>query len=114
MVTNLELYTEKQEVTSGTADIGFFEGSATYVVVPADDDHNMLEAHNFDGYTDLQEIFVPTGIWGIQDDAFIGCPNLKKVTIAHNESDCPDIGGKPWGAPATCEFVFDENAKPKG
>ena len=112
MIVDMSDYLEKEEVQAGNADIGYFEGSSTYIVVP--DGNDLLENYTFSDYPDLEEVFVSKNITGIQKKAFAGCPKLKKIVVQRTVKTTSALyKNKPWGGPADCEVVFDRKAKPK-
>lgn len=99
-------------VDTNSDDIGFFEGSSTYIEIPKSSDFNLIESYTFAGFPDLEEVFVPKSVANIQKNAFMDCPKLKKIVLARKSNKSLEKN-KPWGAPADCEVVYDPKAIPK-
>lgn len=100
-------------VTANKPDIGFYEGSAKYLAIPHSDDFDTIEDNTFNGCTALEELYIPSNVSSIGAKAFAGCPSLKLVTLCRSEPSTSMTEKTPFGAPATCKFVYDKKAKPK-
>ncbi len=113
MIVDMTEYLPQEVNVAGNADIGFFEGSSTYVVVPSDAG-DTLEDYTFSGYDKLEEVYIPSTIALIRSSAFTNCPALKKIVVAKTAKTLSSMyKTMPWGAPSTCEVVWDKTAKPK-
>lgn len=94
-------------------DIGFYEGSATYLAIPASEDFDTIEDNTFTGCTALEDVYIPANVTSIGAKAFSGCTALKTITICRAKATSSMTKKKPFGAPATCQIIFDKTAKPK-
>lgn len=65
----------------------------------------VIGSHLFANRTDLLEVVIPEGITRIEENAFIGCPNLQSIILPESitDIDCWDEGrawkislGKPF------------------
>lgn len=99
-------------VDTNSADIGFFEGSLTYLEIPKNSEYSLIMSYTFADFPDLEEVFVPKNVSSIQKNAFKNCPKLKKIVLARKSSKALQKN-QPWGAPADCEVVYDPKATPK-
>ena len=99
-------------VETSNADIGFFEGSLTYLNIPKNSDYDTIEAYAFADFPDLEEVFVPKTISSMKKNSFVNCPKLKKIVLGRKSSKTLEKT-KPWGAPADCEIVYDAKATPR-
>lgn len=100
-------------VTANKPDIGFYEGSAKYLAIPHSDDFDTIYDNTFNGCTALEELYIPSNVSIIEAKAFAGCPSLKLVTLCRSKPSTSMTKRTPFGAPATCKFVYDKKAKPK-
>ena len=104
---------DKEVVINANADdIGFYEGSLTYLEIPKSSDFNLIESYTFADFPDLEEVFVPKNVSNIQKNAFLNCPKLKTIVLARKSSKALEKN-KPWGAPADCVVTYDPKATPK-
>lgn len=99
--------------TANRPDIGFYEGSATYLAIPASEDFDTIEDYTFTGCTALEDVYIPANVTSIGAKAFSGCTALKTITICRAKATSSMTKKKPFGAPATCQIIFDKTAKPK-
>ena len=107
-------HSKDEEVTISTNkdDIGFFEGTLTYLEIPKSSDFNLIESYTFADFSELEEVFVPKNIANIQKNAFLNCPKLKKIVLGRKTNKALQKN-QPWGAPADCEVVYDPKATPR-
>lgn len=98
------------KVVANPAEIQIFGGTGTYFAVPVD--ANVLPTNVFAGFTELEEVFIPSSITSIAKDTFAPCKNLKKI-VWQTKSSSSKKKRAPWGAPPDCQVVYDVKALPK-
>ena len=99
-----------ETVLANPTEIQIFSGTGTYFAVPTDS--NVLPEHAFEGFTELEEVFIPKAITKLSADVFAPCKNLKKI-VWQTKSSSTKKKNAPWGAPSTCQVEFNVKATPK-
>lgn len=100
----------EEEVVLNPTEIQIYSGTGTYFAIPID--ANILPDKAMEGFTELEEVFIPSTITKLDKTVFSSCTNLKKIVWA-TKSSSSKKKNSPWGAPTTCEVVFDPSATAK-
>ena len=90
----------------------YFMGNLRYLDIPPtnpDWGFNDIDDNSFSNLTELEEVFIPNNITSIGKKAFANCPKLKKIIVTA-KATAKLKKGAPWGAPSTCQVIYDINA----
>ncbi|SFB10805.1 leucine-rich repeat protein [Selenomonas ruminantium] len=114
MIVDCRDHSKDEDITIDTssADVGFFEGTLTYLEIPKSSDFDLIESYTFADFLELEEVFVPKNVANIQKNAFLNCPKLKKIVLGRKANKALQKN-QPWGAPADCVVTYDPKAKPR-
>lgn len=102
-----------EDAASSNSDLEeYYLGTMKYCDVPPSEPSwgfNDISDHAFANLPYLEEVFLPNNITSIDAKAFVNCPNLKKITVTSTATEKLKTGA-PWGAPATCQVIYDTKA----
>ena len=92
-------------------DQAILTGKLTYLALPFNEEWSGAGEYAVVNFPDLEEVFIPAVTSIMDKNSFKDCPKLKKIVVAKKKDS---LKGAPWGAPAGCTVVWNEQAKPKG
>ena len=102
------LWPNKVKEVAGGGDI--ISGEAKYLAIPANSALSTIPAGMINDFPDLEELYIPATVGSMNKKAIQNCPKLAKIVVAKKSKKLKNY---PWGAPATCEIVWDVSAQPK-
>ena len=102
----------KNASNSGITLEQYFVGDIRYIDIPrtnSSDGFNDISEYAFANLPNLEEVFLPDNIVSIDAKAFYNCPNLKRIIVTSKPTK--KLKQKaPWGAPSTCQVIYDTKA----
>lgn len=102
----------KDSTSQGATLEQYFVGDIRYIDIPrtnSSDGFNDISEYAFANLPNLEEVFLPDNITSIDAKAFYNCPNLKRIIVTSKPTK--KLKQKaPWGAPSTCQVIYDTKA----